>query len=315
MSGRLLVAGTLLAISLAGHPPVAVADDPAGGPPASRSACQYAPTRRTAQVRESGVREASALVASQQFPGIYWTLNDSGNAPVVFAVDEDGAPRGSFRVTGATNVDWEAIGIGPDGDGGFALNIADVGDNDQLRRDPVVYRVPEPEPAPAGDRPATGETAPASAFRFLYPGRPHNAEAMLVHPRTGEIMVITRELNGMSMIYRLPLPLDGEGAQIADLVDVLNVQRLDPASGQVTDAAISSDGRQLALRTYASVLVYDVQEDGFGYSIWEQTPHVYRLTDGPKGEGLAFRLDSGDLLSIGEDKAAPAALYETAEQC
>src|SRR5688572_28825107 len=100
---KLLAASALLVISLVGHPPHATADEPPGGPPASRSACQYAPTRRGAPVREPGIREASALVASQQFPGIYWTLNDAGNAPVIFAFDEDGAPRGSFRVTGATN--------------------------------------------------------------------------------------------------------------------------------------------------------------------------------------------------------------------
>lgn len=312
---RLLVAGTILALSVAGQPPIAAADELPTGPSVSRATCGYASTRRGAQVRESGIREASALVASQQFPGIYWTLNDSGNAPVIFAFDEDGAPRGSFRVTGATNVDWEAIQVGPDEDGGFALYIGDIGDNDQVRREPVVYRVTEPEPAPPGERAATSETAPATAFRFLYPGRPHNAEAMLVHPRTGEIVVVTRELNGMSMLYRLPLPLDGDSVPIADLIDVVNVQRLDPASGQVTDAAISSDGRQIALRTYASVLIYDVPDGLLKDNLWEQAPGVYRLADGPKGEGLAFRLDSGDLLSIGEEKAGPAALYETAQQC
>ena len=50
-------------------------------------------------------------------------------------------------------------------------------------------------------------------------------------------------------------------------------------------------------------------------AIWTRQPAVYRLTDGPKGEGHAFRLDTGDLLSIGEEKSGPAALYETAEQC
>jgi len=75
------------------------------------------------------------------------------------------------------------------------------------------------------------------------------------------------------------------------------------------------DGHQIAIRTYASVLVYDVPDGVLKDRIWEQTPAVYRLADGPKGEGLAFRLDSGDLLSIGEDKAAPASLYETAQQC
>src|SRR5215210_345069 len=112
----------------------------------------------------------------------------------------------------------------------------------------------------------------------------------------------------MAMIYRLPKLQDPDSAPIADLVDVVNVGRLDPASGQVTDASISSDGHQLAVRTYASLLVYDVPGDSFAYSLWEQTPGVYRIADGPKGEGLAFRLDSGDLMSIGEDKNAPASL-------
>jgi len=313
IGGLVVASGLLLAGHLAGQLSTVAAEEPAGGPPASRSTCQYAPTHRTTQVREAGIREASALVASQQFPGIYWTLNDSGNAPVIFAFDQDGAPRGSFRVTGATNVDWEALQIGPDDDGGYALYIGDIGDNDQLRREPVVYRVPEPEPAPAGGPSPTGETAPATAFRFLFPGRPHNSEAMLVHPKTGEIMLITREISGMSMIYRLPLPLDSSSAPIADLVDVVNVRGLDPASGQVTDAAISSDGQHVALRTYSSVLVYDVPDGVLRDRLWEQVPAIYRIADGPKGEGITFRLDSDDLMSVGEE--TPTWLYQTGRSC
>ena len=135
----------------------------------SRVACQYAPTHRVAQVHETAIREASALVASQQFPGIYWTLNDSGNTPMIFAFDQDGASRGSFRVTGATNVDWEAMQLGPDGDGGFALYIGDTGDNDQMRRDPVVYRVPEPEPAEAGDTALVGRDRPGHRVPLRLP--------------------------------------------------------------------------------------------------------------------------------------------------
>ena len=315
-SGRLaILAGLLLTFGLPHPSTVAAADGPPDTPATSRSTCQYAQTRPTTQIRQPAIREASALVASQQFPGVYWTLNDSGNAPMIFAVDERGAPRGTFRVTGATNVDWEALQLGPGDDGGFALYIGDVGDNAQLRRNPVIYRVPEPEPAPPDSPLWTGETAPATAFQFLYPSRAHNTEAMLVHPKTGQIMLFTRELNGMSLIYRLPLPLDSASAPVADLVDVVNVRALDPSSGQVTDATISSDGRTLALRTYTSVLVFDVPDGVLQDRVWEQVPAVYRLADGQKGEGLTFKADSDDLMSIGEDKAAPAWLYETARQC
>jgi hypothetical protein len=315
-SGRLAIsAGLLLALASTQHATVSAADGPPGPLTPSRSTCQYAQTHRTVQVRESGVREASALVASRQFPGIYWTLNDSKNAPVIYAIDEDGAPRGAFRVTGASNVDWEALQIGPDADGGFALYIGDIGDNDQLRRQPVIYRVTEPEPLPPGSPSSMGETAPSEVIRFVYPGQPHNTEAMLVHPKTGEVLLVTRELNGISMIYRLPLPLDGSSTPMADLVDIVNVRALDPASGQVTDGTISSDGQQIALRTYTSVLLFDVPGGLLKDTIWEQQPTVSRLADGPKGEGLTFRLDSSDLISIGEEKSAPTWLYETTQQC
>ena len=244
-----MTAGLLLSSTVAGQPPLASADSP-GDPPASRVACQYAPSHRVAQVHDTAVREASGLVASQQFPGIYWTLNDSGNTPTLFAFDQDGASRGSFRVSGATNVDWEALQLGPDGDGGFALYIGDTGDNDQIRRDPVIYRVPEPEPAEAGDTAFAGETAPATPFHFVFPNRSHNAEAMLVHPKTGEITLVTREVSGLSLIYRLPMPLDPDNLMMADLVDVIDIRPLDPAGSQITDGTISPDGQHIALRTY-----------------------------------------------------------------
>ena len=306
-SGALLVLGLAAATLLPLSAPVVVAQD---APPA---ACQYAQTQRLAQVADSGVREASALVASQQWPGVYWTLNDSGNAPMLYAFDQDGVPRGAFRVSGATNVDWESLQLGPDGAGGFALYIGDTGDNDQMRSDPVIYRVPEPEPAPPGGQPSGNQTAPATAFRFVFPGRAHNAEAMLVHPTTGEVVLISREVTGLSLIYRLPPLLDADLVLLTDFVDVVEVRAFDPASGQVTDATISTDARHVVLRTYASALVYDVPAGASLATIWEQQPRVYPLGDGPKGEGIAFGYGTDDLMTVGEER--PTMLYRTPWRC
>ena len=59
-----------------------------------------------------------------------------------------------------------------------------------------------------------------------------------------------------------------------------DVRTFDAVSGQVTDATISPDGRHVALRTYASILVFDVPEKAEIDSIWAQQPRVYRLADG-----------------------------------
>jgi hypothetical protein len=307
LAEQLLVLALAFAALLPGHAPVVAAQD------APVAACQYAPTQRLAQVADGGIREASALVASQQWPGVYWTLNDSGNAPVLYAFDQYGAPRGAFRVSGATNVDWEALQLGPDGAGGYALYIGDIGDNDQLRSDPVIYRVPEPEPAPPGGRASASETAPATTFRFVFPGRAHNAEAMLVHPMTGEVVLISREVTGLSLVYRLPPLLDADLVLLTDFVDVVEVRTFDPASGQVTDAAVSADGRHVALRTYASALMYDVPDGASLATIWEQQPRVYPLGDGPKGEGITFGYGTDDLMTVGEER--PTMLYRTPWRC
>src|SRR5262245_12947688 len=57
--------------------------------------------------------ESSGVVASSTQPGVLFTINDSGNEPLLFATDSTGADRGVWRVTGATNDDWEAIADGP----------------------------------------------------------------------------------------------------------------------------------------------------------------------------------------------------------
>src|SRR3954452_14292566 len=163
--------------------------------------CRYAPTRPLSQVRSPGLVEASALVASQQWPGIYWTLNDSNNFPAIYAFDDQGRPRGTFQIPNSMNIDWESMQLGPDGEGGYALFIGDLGDNNTIRRDTAIYRVPEPTPGPPDGSPLVGETAPAAVLKFTYWVSPRNVETMLVHPVTGEIVLISRDGGSFGMVY------------------------------------------------------------------------------------------------------------------
>ncbi len=55
-----------------------------------------------------------------------YTINDSGNAPIVFAIKiSTGAVVGTTTITGNTPLDTEAIAI----DGNGELWVADTGDN------------------------------------------------------------------------------------------------------------------------------------------------------------------------------------------
>src|SRR5215207_11600158 len=105
----------------------------------------YGPPTRITTVKNQAVSESSGLVASHLRPGAYWTHNDSGDGPFIYAFDARGESLGVFRVTGAQARDWEdiSIGPGPERDKSY-LYIGDIGDNDKERSEVVVYRVAEP---------------------------------------------------------------------------------------------------------------------------------------------------------------------------
>jgi len=59
------------------------------------------------------LRESSGLAASRAHPGLFWSHNDSGDGPMLYAIDTTAALLGVVEVEGARAVDWEALGMGP----------------------------------------------------------------------------------------------------------------------------------------------------------------------------------------------------------
>src|SRR6185295_16738529 len=96
-------------------------------------------------IKDKSISESSGLVASRTMPGAYWTHNDSGDGPFIYAFDTRGDSFGTFRVSGAEARDWEDIAAGPGPQANKSyLYIGDIGDNDAKRDEVVVYRVAEP---------------------------------------------------------------------------------------------------------------------------------------------------------------------------
>lgn len=132
-----------------------------------------------------------------------WSLNDSGNGPVLFAFTTAGKPVAHLTLAGAEIVDWEDLAIGPDGHGGptSALYVADIGDNDAVRAGVRIYRVPEPRLGEAaGEVPEELTVTSSERFDLAYPDGPHDAETLLVDPRDGSIAIVTRTA-GPATIY------------------------------------------------------------------------------------------------------------------
>lgn len=224
------------------------------------------------QILDPALVESSGLAASVRHEGILWTHADGGSVAEVRAVDRSGETVATVTLEGIDPYDPEALAPGVAEAGEPALFLGDVGDNLKQRPDVSVFRFTEPGALADG-------AVEATWFRFTYPDGPHDAEALLVHPGTGRVLIATKDAFGGGL-YRAPAdPVTAdEGSN--RLVRVADVPSL------VTDGAYLPDGR-FALRTYGSVFVYDRP----GHQVATAT-----LPLQPQGESLAVDGDRGIFL-------------------
>ena len=203
---------------------------------------------RTGTFADSDLDESSGVAASRSHPGVLWTVEDSDNDPVVFAVDTLGRVLARVTLAGARNVDWEAVAVGPC-PAGSCIYVGDIGDN-LARRDRVtVYRIPEPAPGPAPG------PVPAESLSIAWPDGAHDAEAMFVTGE-GSLVVVTKGRNEPVQAFRVAAAAWASGRATAEALGTLPITTDRPGGRLVTDAALAPDGRRIAVRTYRDIYFF-----------------------------------------------------------
>jgi hypothetical protein len=274
----------------------------------------YAKPAHLADLEDKAITESSGIVASRRNPGLFWTHNDSGDGPFLYAFNRDGGKKGTWRVTGAKAHDWEDIAAGPGPQPGQSyLYIGDIGDNGKERDEIVVYRVAEPvitESDAGTDRSEPAETEPAEAIHLKYPDGAHNAEALAVHPVTGDLYIITKTRNATApaAVYKLAAPIPSSGINTLEKISELSVPGL--TSGMITGTDISPDGRKIILCDYFNAYELSLPESSGAKfdDIWKQPLTIVRLGTRPQGEAICYRLDGRAILATSE--GSPATLIE-----
>lgn len=241
------------------------------------------------------INEASGLMASADHPGIFFVHNDSGDSPRFFAIDVAGADMGTYNVSGASARDWEDAARGPC-NGGSCLLFGDVGDNSAQRSEYAVYRVPEP----TNVEPGTHSLA-AESFPFVYPDGSHNCETLLVHPTTGEMVVVTKVRDGTSGIYRFPTPLSP--GQTATLIKLGSV-RPPEGSTAFTSGDVHPSGHGVALRTYSRLFFYPMAPDETIADALATTPCEISIASEDQGETVAWTSTGDAHVTISEGAAS-----------
>jgi len=236
--------------------------------------------------------EASGIARDPRIDNLLWLHNDSGNEPVLFAVDTAGHTLGAVPIVGATSSDLEDMALGECADG-WCLYLADIGDNGAVRHDLSIHRLPLPA-LPDGGAAEIGEAVrPLATYHIEYPAGPRDAEALVVDAARGELLVISKGREDIVEMYAADLQ---ELESARDPVTLRRIGRLavpigDGSQQYVTAADLSPNGSRLAVRAYSALYLFPW--DGVAAFDTLMTPESTSLLAAlePQGEGVAFARD------------------------
>lgn len=264
-------------------------------PSASFAAVGDVPSRTVvSHIADKRIRESSGLAYSVKYPNLAYTMNDSHNRPVVYAIQvSTGRVVGQVDLEDFDLKDPESIAVDRQG----RLWLGDLGDNDSERDDASIVVFDEPGP---------GKNKPHAAQQFpvAFQGGPENVEGMMIYPSTRQVFLINKTEGGAGSLFVLPQALRAGEDNLAT-----NLRRQMPA--RVSDAAFTPDGRYALVKTATGVVAYDVRN-------WEpiksfETPGL------DKGESLTVEPGGRSILlgSEGDDSpiirmTLPSALTPTA---
>jgi DNA-binding beta-propeller fold protein YncE len=181
------------------------------------------------------------------------TTNDSGDSARVYVVDPGSGKTIDTPTWDGPAGDVEALA--PAGDN--AVWVGDIGDNQRKRASIQVIHLPL-------------DGGAATTFDLVYPDRAHDAEALLAHPVTGQLFVVTKGVFG-GKVYAAPTRLRAGRAN--------KLKEIAESRGIVTDGAFLPSGGAVVLRDYQTAWVVDA-------TTWT-TVTSWRLPREQQAEGLA----------------------------
>jgi hypothetical protein len=259
--------------------------------------------------------EGSGMIASRQYPGVYWWHRDGGEATdqkprdAIYAVkfDSNGNPvpvRGTkyfpFNlVSGSKNNNWEDIAM----DDQNNIWIGDIGANLCGRNDQKIMKIKEPNPT--SDE---GLTILASyTFKFPDPAsgcNTWNSEAMFW--LDGKMYIFAKTSN--SPVYRIDLPA-GSNSGTAKLV---RIGTLAGGVSNISASSITDDRSRLMVASHGSTNIYQTTNtsltgDALVKDLISRTPKYKASFTCGSGctlavEGGSFKRNSYDIAYVSENK-------------
>jgi hypothetical protein len=271
-------------------------------------------------VRNNRANEVSGIAVSRRRTGLLWAINDSGDGPFLYALGEDGSDRGTVRVRGAVNVDWEDLAAF-ELDGVPYLLIADVGDNLAWRPAVTLYIVQEP--TLEGERFADGAQVESTwVLRVRYQDGPQDCEAVAVDARARRVLLLGKRsvppvLYALDLVPRRFAPRARDDLLVARAwTEVRGIPQptahdlaIDPefgsASSRPTAMDVAPDGTRAVVFTYKEGYLFE-RAPGEGWAqAFARTPQRVRTPYMKAMEAGAFATDGRTLYATSEFLPTP----------
>ena len=197
------------------------------------------------------LKENSGMVSLKD--STVWIVEDGGNKDELYKINFKGEILKTLEVKNGDNDDWEDLTKDRLGN----VYIADIGNNNNTRKNLTIYKVPNPEIEP-GDKidaekielkyPEQKEFPPKKDKRFF------DAEALFHY--NNKLFIVTKNrsnpFTGSAYVYSVP---DEKGEYEATLVAEINLCS-DWETCQITGMDISPSGKKVIALSYGKLFIF-----------------------------------------------------------
>jgi hypothetical protein len=261
------------------------------------------------------LNEVSGLASSRLRNDVLWAINDGGSGPFLYAIDTQGAHLGKVLVLDAQNQDWEDLASFRLRDVAYLL-IADVGDNDEIRSDYIIYVTEEPAITGKID-PADQSVAWEYRIRFTYEDGSHDCESVAIDLQGQQILLLSKRAVP-PILYTLQLfTQNRDNVQVAKrltavpvipqptLQDIMEDPRFGYYRSQPTAIDVSPDGSIAVVLTYKNGYLFQQTAGKDWAQAFKKIPQLIRLPRLRQAEALCFAADGRTLFVTSEKIPAP----------
>jgi len=258
----------------------------------------------------NAVDEASGIIQSHKYSDVFYTHNDSGGGPYVFAVHRDGTLIAKMRLrkangTDASNNDIEDISLGLDPVTGVPhVFVGNFGDNAQNRGTYDLHRFPEPT---LNLNASANFNVTVETYNFQYPDGSHDCESLFIDPDTAEVYFLTKR-DASSRIYSATWPMSTAGVNTLTYHDKM-------AMNWLTAADINTCGNQIVARQHQMLFFWERTGAETIAEALTRSPTVipYEQNES-KGESICFDRVLGGYYTTTENAPADITYYASQSQ-